>query len=81
MSRETIIEELEAQGYQVIPPRDDQSEWEMKVGMFLQSFQSIQQKFERHEVIMTDRSEWTLDFIRGELSEMLTHAKQESEAA
>ena len=79
--RAAIIAQLEDEGYSVTPPRDEQYIWETSVGLWLQSFQLIQQKFERHEVTMSDRSEWTLDFIRGELAEMLTHAKQESEAA
>lgn len=81
MSNETIIAELEAQGYQVYPPRDEQREWEMRIGLWLQSFELIQAKFERHEVSMSDRSRATLEHIRAQLDDMLTHAEQESEAA
>jgi hypothetical protein len=76
----SIIAELEAEGYQVYPPRNPQSEWENRVGQLLQTFNSIERQFVLDELEMSDRSRSTLDFIQAHIAEMLG-ANEESEAA
>ena len=79
MDNETIIAELEAQGYQVYPPRDAQAEWEMKVGMLLQSWHSIKNTLDTDaDVVLTNRAYNTLYIIAREISGKLRSIEEEA---
>lgn len=75
--RAAIIAQLEAEGYSVTPPRDEQYIWETSVGMLLQSWHLIRSALERGDVSLSNRAYTTLGIIRREIFDAITVAKDE----
>lgn len=80
MNTEAMIAQLEALGYDVTPPRDRQSEWEMKVGMLLQSWHVIRNMLERGDAVLTQSSHTTLGIIRKEIFDEIDAAMKKDAA-
>lgn len=70
--RQSVIDQLEADGWTVTPPRNDQRDWQIAVGLLLSTFHhSIKKPFHRGDVVLTEQSRFTLASIRDEIEEML----------
>lgn len=75
-----IIADLEAKGYSVTPPRDEQYLWETSVGMLLQSWHLIRNTLERRDVVLSDRAYSTLGIINREICTTVEDAMKRNAA-